>query len=106
MKAKIHPQWFDQAKIMCACGQSFTTGATKPEIHVDICYQCHPLFTGEQKFVDVQGRVEKFQSQQQTALARPYLKKQDKKRLARKKAEEEEAKRPKTLREMFAKVRK
>jgi large subunit ribosomal protein L31 len=106
MKAKIHPQWFDQAKIICACGHSFTTGATKPEIHVDICHKCHPFFTGEQKFVDGQGRVEKFQSQQKAILAKPYVKKQDKKRLAKEKAEDEEKKQPKTLREMLAKVKK
>jgi large subunit ribosomal protein L31 len=106
MKARIHPKWFEKAKIICACGSSFTTGATKEEIRVDICHKCHPFFTGEQKFVDAQGRVEKFQSQQKAVAGKPYVKKQDKKRLARKKAEEEEKKRPQTLREMLTRVKK
>ncbi len=70
MKAKIHPQWFDEAKVVCACGNTFTVGASKPEIRVEICSKCHPFFTGEMKFVDTQGRVEKFQSKQKEAAAK------------------------------------
>ncbi|MCX6705455.1 MAG: 50S ribosomal protein L31, partial [Candidatus Woesebacteria bacterium] len=46
MKTTIHPKWFDDAKVVCACGNTFTTGATVPEIHVEICYNCHPFYTG------------------------------------------------------------
>ncbi len=70
MKAAIHPQWFDDAKVTCACGNTFTVGATKQELKVEICSKCHPFFTGEMKFVDTQGRVEKFQAKQKEAQAK------------------------------------
>lgn len=60
MKNKIHPKWHPQARVHCACGHTFTTGSTLPEINVEICSHCHPLFTGQQKFVDTAGRVDKF----------------------------------------------
>lgn len=60
MKANIHPKWNNNAKVTCTCGNSFTTGSTQPTIEVDICSKCHPFFTGEMKFVDRQGRVDKF----------------------------------------------
>jgi large subunit ribosomal protein L31 len=60
MKTKIHPK-YDTAKVSCACGNSFETRATVPEIKVDICSQCHPFYTGKQKLVDSAGRVEKFE---------------------------------------------
>jgi large subunit ribosomal protein L31 len=60
MKPEIHPEYF-QAKVSCACGNTFTTGATQKEIKVDICNACHPFYTGKQKFVDAAGRVERFQ---------------------------------------------
>lgn len=92
MKAKIHPQWYPNAKATCACGNTFTVGSTKPDIRVDLCAACHPFFTGQMKFVDTQGRVEKFQQKQKLAANLKYQKKQ-------KEAKEEEA--PKTLREML-----
>ncbi|MDD2889257.1 MAG: 50S ribosomal protein L31 [bacterium] len=60
MKEKIHPQYYRDAKIICACGNVVTTGSTKKEIHVEICAKCHPFFTGKEKLVDTAGRVEKF----------------------------------------------
>lgn len=60
MKTKIHPKWFADAKVTCACGHTFTTGSTLPQISVEICSACHPLYTGQQKFVDTAGRVDKF----------------------------------------------
>jgi len=60
MKQNIHPQWFPEAKVTCACGNTFTTGSTKEEIRVEVCSACHPFYTGQQKFVDTLGRVEKF----------------------------------------------
>lgn len=59
MKEGIHPE-YKEAKVICACGESFTTHSSKPTIHVDICSKCHPFFTGKQKLVDAEGRVEKF----------------------------------------------
>ena len=59
MKQGIHPD-YKEVKVICACGEVFTTKSTLPEIRVDICSKCHPFFTGKQKIVDAEGRVEKF----------------------------------------------
>jgi large subunit ribosomal protein L31 len=60
MKAGIHPQYIE-CTVTCGCGNTFVTRSTKPSLHVEICYACHPFYTGKQKFVDTAGRVEKFQ---------------------------------------------
>ena len=59
MKEGIHPE-YGPAKVTCACGSTFETRSTKPTINVEICSNCHPFFTGKQKFVDSEGRVERF----------------------------------------------
>lgn len=59
MKEGIHPA-YNESQVVCACGETFTTRSTKPKLHVDICSVCHPFFTGKQKIVDAEGRVEKF----------------------------------------------
>ncbi len=59
MKKNIHPEYVE-ATVTCACGNTFVTRSTKKEIRVEICSQCHPFFTGKQKFIDSAGRVEKF----------------------------------------------
>lgn len=59
MKEKIHPGYV-QSKVICACGNTFTTGSTKPELHVEVCAKCHPFFTGKQHLIDIQGRVERY----------------------------------------------
>ena len=59
MKKKIHPQ-YGMCTIMCACGNVIHTRSTQKTIHVEICSKCHPFFTGKQKFVDSEGRVDKF----------------------------------------------
>jgi large subunit ribosomal protein L31 len=60
VKEKIHPNWYPEARVHCACGSTFTTGSTLKEIAVEICAACHPLFTGQQKLIDTAGRVDKF----------------------------------------------
>ena len=60
MKEKIHPQYYKDAKVICACGNTFTTGATKKVLKIEICSKCHPFFTGERRIVDTAGRVERF----------------------------------------------
>lgn len=60
MKKDIHPTYYPNAKIICACGNTFTTGSTVKEMKVEICSKCHPFFTGKQKLVDTQGRVDRF----------------------------------------------
>ena len=59
MKVDIHPEWYPEAQVTCICGNAFTTGSTKQEIRVEICNRCHPFFTGEQRIVDTEGRVER-----------------------------------------------
>ena len=60
MKADIHPQ-YAEAKVVCSCGNTFTTKSTNPEMHVELCNECHPFYTGKQKLVDTGGRVERFE---------------------------------------------
>ena len=60
MKTKIHPDYVE-CTVTCGCGTSFVTRATRPQIHVEVCSQCHPFYTGKQKFFDTAGRVERFQ---------------------------------------------
>ena len=84
MKEKIHPKWYPEARVHCACGSTFTTGSTLPEIGVEICAACHPLFTGQQKLIDTAGRVDKFN--QRVAAANKKKAEADERK--RKKAEE------------------
>lgn len=69
MKKGIHPNWTDQTQVTCSCGATFTVGSTLDTLKVDICSKCHPFFTGEMKFVDRQGRVDKFLKKVQAAQA-------------------------------------
>ena len=59
MKADIHPTYHREAKVICSCGNTWTTGSTKEELRVELCSQCHPFYTGEQRIVDTEGRVER-----------------------------------------------
>ena len=60
MKKDIHPAYYPEATVICACGNTWTTGATQEEIRTDVCSACHPFFTGEQRIVDTAGQVERF----------------------------------------------
>jgi large subunit ribosomal protein L31 len=60
MKEAIHPTWYPEARVTCACGNTWTTGATVAEIRTDICSACHPFYTGEQRIVDTEGQVDRF----------------------------------------------
>src|SRR5215208_2255841 len=59
VKEGIHPK-YQEVEVRCACGNTFTTKSTKPELHLEICSACHPFFTGRQKLIDTEGRVERF----------------------------------------------
>ena len=59
MKEGIHPK-YQEVDVRCACGNTFKTRSTKPELHLEICSACHPFFTGRQKLIDTEGRVERF----------------------------------------------
>jgi len=95
MKQTIHPQYFEQAQVICACGNKFTTGSTTEVIHVELCNMCHPFYTGEQRFVDSGSRIEKFQKKQQVAKLH-VTKKKD--------ADNKKQDAPKTLREMLLEI--
>ena len=75
MKPGIHPTWYPEAVVTCACGNTWTTGSTKKEIHTDVCSNCHPFFTGEQRIVDTAGQVERFMkrisAKEQIAASQP-----------------------------------
>lgn len=90
MKSDIHPPYFE-TKVTCACGNIFTLGSTKESIHVDSCSKCHPFFTGEQRFLDTEGRVEKFR-RLQSMKQEPKAKKDNK---------PSEDNRPRTLKDML-----
>jgi large subunit ribosomal protein L31 len=60
MKEGIHPKYFPEAKVVCSCGNTWTTGSTRELIHTDVCFKCHPFFTGEQRIIDTEGQVDRF----------------------------------------------
>jgi len=95
MKTHVHPQYFENAQVICVCGNKFTTGSTREVIHVELCSNCHPFYTGEQRFVDTASRIQKFQKKQEVAkehIAKVVVKKE---------AEKKKSEAPKTLREML-----
>lgn len=95
MKTDIHPKWYTQARVVCACGNTFTVGSTKEQLRVQICNRCHPFFTGELRYADTEGKVEKFIKKREEATRKaPLLKKKGKQPPA-------EDKQPKTLKEML-----
>lgn len=67
MKKDIHPQYYKDAKITCACGASFEVGSSEKAIHVEICSMCHPFYTGKEKLLDTAGRVDKFKKRMAAA---------------------------------------
>ncbi|MBU0612550.1 50S ribosomal protein L31 [Patescibacteria group bacterium] len=69
MKKDVHPTYYPDAKVACACGNTFTTGSTVKEIKVEICAACHPFYTGKQKFVDTARRVDRFKRIQEKSDA-------------------------------------
>lgn len=91
MKTEIHPQYFINAQVTCACGNKFLTGSTRETIRVEICSNCHPFYTGQAKFVDTEGRVEAFK--------RREAKKEEPRA---KKVQTKEQQTPRTLKEMLS----
>ena len=98
MKQNTHPKYFDEAQVVCVCGNRFTTGSTQEKISVELCYKCHPFYTGEQKFVDSASRIQKFQTKTETAKKYQVVKKE------KKEAEKKKNEAPKTLRDMLNQV--
>jgi large subunit ribosomal protein L31 len=60
MKDKIHPKYYNDAKVICSCGNTFTVGSTEKTLKVEVCSKCHPFFSGERRVIDTAGRVERF----------------------------------------------
>ena len=106
MKTNIHPTWYENTQVTCVCGKMFTIGSTKPELRVEVCKFCHPFFTGEMRYVDTEGKVERFQKKQALAKkqAPVLLKKKAKKKGLVKTASEVDTN-PKTLKEMLLGLR-
>jgi large subunit ribosomal protein L31 len=95
MQTVIHPKWY-QANVVCACGNTFTVGATVPEIRVEVCSVCHPFYTGQMKFLDTAGRVDAFNSRIKRADTKK-ISKTEKRKIKRDKKLKEELSRPDTL---------
>jgi large subunit ribosomal protein L31 len=105
MKADIHPKWYSDAKVVCACGNSFTTGATMPKIEVEVCSACHPFYTGQMKYVDTAGRVDAFRAKQKGAKSK-VISKTEKRKIKKAKKIKAELEKPDTLKELRKKAKK
>lgn len=68
MKNGIHPSYYPQAQVRCACGHTWTTGSTAANLEVEICSRCHPFYSGKEKILDASGRVDKFKRRQEKTL--------------------------------------
>ncbi len=87
MKKGIHPKYYDDCQVTCACGNKFVTGSTVSEIKVEICAACHPFYTGQAKYIDTEGRIERFERKRKVAaVSRTKLqKKKDSQKTKKKK---------------------
>lgn len=104
MKVNLHPVWHTDAKVTCACGNTFSTGSTLPVIRVEICSMCHPLFTGQQKFIDTLGQVDRFIKKSEVAKV-----KQEERKIileARKSRVEDKKKERPSLKDLLMQARK
>jgi len=99
MKANIHPAYHSDTKVTCACGNIFITGSVNSTLSVEVCYKCHPYYTGEHRFLDTKGKVESFHKKQQVA-------KEMQAKLSSKKSKKDEktAKSGKTLKELLSEM--
>lgn len=99
MKAQIHPTWYPEAQVVCACGNKFTAGSTLPDIHVEVCSACHPFFTGQMRFINTAGRAEQFKSRQHT-MGQKWLSKKERRSQKKQQKLQEELTRPASLEEV------
>lgn len=96
MKTAIHPTYYNEATVVCVCGKTFVTGSTIPKIATEICSNCHPFYTGEKKFVDTTGRVDRFKKLTERAAKKAATHAAVKEKRAKKAvAEKKEEKAPK-----------
>ena len=108
MKKKIHPKYYSEAKVKCACGHTFTTGSTVKKIEVEICGHCHPFYTGKEKLIDTAGRVDRFKKIKKLQIQESKLRKgkADKKKRAVQRKLEKEKERIKSEIETNSKINK
>ncbi len=99
MKKAIHPQFYDNAQVICSCGNTFTTGSTKQTISVEVCNKCHPLYTGEQRYIDTKGKVEDFEKKRKIAV-----KYQEQRALKKNKKQKKDEKQTKSLKELLGEI--
>ena len=85
MKKKIHPTYYHNVKVTCSCGSTFVTGSTVQAISTELCSQCHPFYTGEQKIVDTANLVSKFEERRKRASSNKVLSKKEKQTLKKEK---------------------
>lgn len=105
MKANIHPKWYPEAKVKCACGNEFTISATFSELEVEVCDACHPFYTGQMKYVDKTGRVEGFIEKRKKAKKK-VISKAEKRAAKKAKRVQKELEKPDTLEDLRAKIKK
>jgi len=93
MKSNTHPTYYPDAKVVCACGNTFSVGSTQKETHTEICSNCHPFFTGKQNLVDTAGRVDRFKAKMEKTTKLKAKKAESK---AKKSQKKETAEKPDT----------
>ena len=99
MKTNKHPKYYPEAKITCACGNTFIAGATQEELKVEICSSCHPFYTGQMKYIDTAGRVEAFRAKRKSA-DKKVVSKKEKRQIKKMKKIQEDRERPESLTEL------
>ena len=97
MKKDIHPKYYTDAKIVCACGNEMLTGSTEKEIRVELCSSCHPFYTGKSVLIDTEGRVEKFKNKQAAKQGERQSKRDKADKRAKARADKKAAKEPELL---------
>lgn len=100
MKQGIHPQWYE-CQVTCSCGNTFTTGSIESALQVDICDNCHPFFTGEVRFVDRQGRVDRFLNKMKAAENKQQTKTKKQAKLQKQQSQETPQADSKSYRELL-----
>ncbi|MFC1780177.1 50S ribosomal protein L31 [Patescibacteria group bacterium] len=101
MKKKIHPKYYKDATVTCACGNKFTTGSTVQTISVELCSKCHPFYTGKQKLVDTENLVKKFEAKKKAATKVKVKSKREKRAKRQSKVTEIKAGKKVTLKDML-----
>ena len=105
MKKEIHPKLYEEAKVTCACGNTFTTISTLPTIQVEICSACHPFYTGQRRFVDTERRIDKFTKKAKLAETIKKTTQDAKKVKAAKKVAAKTPKKEQTVKEMLDQIK-